>query len=521
MLAVVRDPSDLPDAQSLANVLRRLGPEIVTVKVAPGGLNVAVRSVTIAEQDTAPGPGELIAAVNVDPASRYFRELMGAAGRAGCAAVVIKDSLDELVDTDEVADFGVALLVLGPGVGWHRFVALATTASARGGNDDRWGGAPLGDLFSLAEATAAAVGGAIAIMDRQRRVLAYSSLEGQPTDQVRRDGILGRRVPDEYVAAHLDQRVWRTRRPQIVESPGALPRLAIAVTAGNEALGSIWAIIPEPTTTPAQESALGAAADIAALHLLKVASVSSVVTWRVRETEIRAELLGASGAAPPEHPSIVLAAAIRTDGSVTDALTEQVAGLLAVLTGHFPHSGCAIIDDTVYALLQAPTSQTLQDAKAIASKAVERCANAFGNDLRVAIGGPSELAYQAREQAEQTLSVLRHGGGPGVATFEQARTDIAIRHLHEVLADDPIHLPEVDRMLQHDRERGTTFARTVLTYLEHSGNIAGAATDLYVHPNTFRYRISRAQELFAIGLEKPDARLLTWLKLRIQREVDR
>ncbi|MFG2826233.1 hypothetical protein ACGFWI_01925 [Streptomyces sp. NPDC048434] len=53
------------------------------------------------------------------------------------------------------------------------------------------------ELFALANAVAAVIGGSVAIEDLDHRVLAYSSVPGQRIDELRRRGILDRRVPDE------------------------------------------------------------------------------------------------------------------------------------------------------------------------------------------------------------------------------------------------------------------------------------------------------------------------------------
>ena len=66
----------------------------------------------------------------------------------------------------------------------------------------------LGDLFALANAVASTVGGATAIVDSRQSIIAYSTVEGQPIDETRRNSILGLRVPsrpatdDEYRAVH-------------------------------------------------------------------------------------------------------------------------------------------------------------------------------------------------------------------------------------------------------------------------------------------------------------------------------
>ncbi|MDT0456954.1 hypothetical protein RM550_14615 [Streptomyces sp. DSM 41527] len=100
------------------------------------------------------------------------------------------------------------------------------------------------ELFALANAVAAVIGGSVAVEDLDHRVLAYSSLPGQRIDELRRRGILDRRVPDEPEQRRQYREVLGAsgvvRLP--VLAPGELPRAAAAVRAGDLPLGTIWAI---------------------------------------------------------------------------------------------------------------------------------------------------------------------------------------------------------------------------------------------------------------------------------------
>jgi len=69
-------------------------------------------------------------------------------------------------------------------------------------------------------------------------------------------------------------------------------------------------------------------------------------------------------------------------------------------------------------------------------------------------------------------------------------------------------------MLAHDADNGTPYAESVLAYLSANADVPAAAHVVAVHPNTFRYRLRRARELFELDLEDPDVRLVTWLQLR-------
>lgn len=70
-------------------------------------------------------------------------------------------------------------------------------------------------------------------------------------------------------------------------------------------------------------------------------------------------------------------------------------------------------------------------------------------------------------------------------------------------------------MREHDRARRTAYAASVLAWLDATGNVAEAAQRLTVHPNTLKYRLRRAHELFGLDLGRPDVRLSCWMQLRL------
>ena len=82
--------------------------------------------------------------------------------------------------------------------------------------------------------------------------------------------------------------------------------------------------------------------------------------------------------------------------------------------------------------------------------------------------------------------------------------------LDTTLPGDPLQA-----LLDHDRERNTTYGESLLAYLDGFGDTSSAAKLLNVHENTLRYRIRRLQELFSIDLSDPDTRLVIWLQLRL------
>ncbi|MGH7752555.1 MAG: PucR family transcriptional regulator, partial [Gemmatimonadales bacterium] len=220
-------------------------------------------------------PGGILLGIGLHPADPRTAAVVREAAETGFAVIVLKKMSQEMEPLADAADrAGIALLVVEDEVSWRQLDALlesavGTLAEAASSL------APLGvgDLFALANAIAAMVGGATTIENMQEQVLAYSTLPNQPIDEDRQRGILGRQVP--YLPENAGQyaAVFRAGGAVHIEGVGdAMDRLAIAVRAGKQPLGSIWVVDATGELDAEARQALERSADIAALHMLRARS---------------------------------------------------------------------------------------------------------------------------------------------------------------------------------------------------------------------------------------------------------
>ncbi len=72
-------------------------------------------------------------------------------------------------------------------------------------------------------------------------------------------------------------------------------------------------------------------------------------------------------------------------------------------------------------------------------------------------------------------------------------------------------LAPLERLSDRSRRQ---LPETLLAWLSHQGDITHAAEDLYVHPQTVRYRLRKLRELYGRALDDPDARFELELALR-------
>ncbi|WP_418960214.1 PucR family transcriptional regulator [Streptomyces tritici] len=389
------------------------------------------------------------------------------------------------------------------------------------------------ELFALADAIAAVIGGSVAIEDLDSRVLAYSTRPGQRIDELRRQGILGRRVPDQpRPQAERQQRQYRKvlAATGVVRLPGLaddeLPRAAVAIRAGDLPLGTIWAIEDRSPLAAAGEQALLEGALTAALHMLRRRSAAAL-ELHAREQALRA---GLDGTAPASDTAYRLGLTVGTplgligfapaggSGQEPVLLTRLGADLGRHWPAVRPSAAVATGPRAVYVLLpgEEPAS-----ARRLAEQALAATARPGTAPLRAAVGrsdtGLDELP-ELRAEIDDVLRVTTSApDAPAVAALRDVHAHVLLAHLAEALDRRPrLRHPGIEAMLEHDAAQRTHYAASVTAWLDAVGNIGEAARRLTVHQNTLKYRLRRARDLFGLDLDDPDTRLSCWLQLRIR-----
>jgi hypothetical protein len=419
----------------------------------------------------------------------------------------------------------LALPVAADEVPWRHLDALILSVlGARGVRGDSVTGS--GDeLFALANATAATVGGSVAIEDLDRRVLAYSSLPGQRMDELRRQGILDRRVP--AMERHLEQYgavLDATGVVRFTAEEVGTPRAAVAIRAGNQPLGTIWAIEAETGLDVPGEQALRDAGRLAALHLLRRKDATELGI-QAREGALRAALEGRMSAHDIEFRLGVRSGTnVALIGFSLGPSTGGAAGLVQLgvaMARYFAmfHADAAVAttSHTVYVLVSREGAGA---ATRLANGAVASLPTSVRTGLTVGVSDvssdPEELPALRRsvDDVLRAASTDRVGDGR-VAALADVRPQVLLMHVGDALNRAPeLRHPGADDMLAYDLDHRAEFSRSVLQWLESAGDVASAARSLGVHPNTLRYRLRRAEEIFGIPLGDPDTRLSVWIQIR-------
>jgi hypothetical protein len=483
---------------------------------------------------------------NSDDIARMLADL----GKQEAAGLVVRAPVPaEPGLRDAVTKSGVALLGLARGASWAQLTALLRSILAEGdvgvADSETLGGLPAGDLFALANAIAALLDAPITIEDRNSRVLAFSGRQDE-ADPSRVETILGRQVPERYSRMLAERGVfselYRSDRPVYVtpvapsvDDTFSLPRVAVAVRAGDEVLGSIWAAVHEPLSEE-RTDALCDAAKLVALHLLRVRAGADV------ERRLRADLLstaleGGAGAHEAlnrlgltDKPVVTLALAVvdppeDARSIAGDALRvseqQRLADAFAMhLSAVHPRAAAALIGDVVYGLLPVVREggDGEERGRAIATEFLDR----VGERIRAVVAvGPTArdvggLAH-ARQCADRVLRVLREQrDARRVARLADVHVETLMVDLRDLVAargDQPTG--SVARLIEYDAQHNTNLVQTLQAWLDAFGDVIAAAASMYVHPNTFRYRLRRLAEVGGLDLTDPEARFVAMMQLRI------
>lgn len=525
----------MSDRSTLRSLLENLGTDVVHVVAAPAGLDVEVSHPVIDDPED-PSPveaGDLLLAVGTPGASPNAPAVIERAGRDGAAAVLFRgvgEGAPQLCAAAEEAS--LAILNVVPEMAWSQLHTLVRTAVAASGSSspEAEAAGAIGDLFSLANAIAAMVGGPTTIEDPQSTVLAYSSLEN-PIDEARRETILGRRVPDEWLKRLHDdgvfRRLWARDEVVRIEYPDAVPelrpRLAVAVRAGGEVLGSIWVAEDDRPLDTNAEAALQEASRVAALHLLRARSGEDLQrSWRSNllramleghgASQLLAEALGADQRATVTVIGFRLPPAPVTDLAVQGRRACRLLDLYCESTRR--RGSSVAIGPVVYFLLvddRPPSAERLKDL-AEEMTAADRHMLPPGTVAGIGSSLPGfDSVPSSRGEADRVLAVLARSDGWGpVASIDGVRGHAVLMRLRELAAMEPDLLRGRIDLLSEQ------YVQTLEAYLDAFGDVGAAAARIDIHPNTFRYRMRRLADISGLILEDPVERLIAHLQLHLR-----
>lgn len=519
---------------NLSELLAAVGPAPLRTHLLLDGGRATVGDVVITDAACPMAPGQLVLAVGVDACTSAARDVLDQASRAGVAAVVFRSP-----GAREVTGLGgTSVLFAEDHIGWAQLLVLlrTLTSAAQDQLAETPERTPPSSMHGLADAIAVMVGGTVVLYDRAHRVIAYS-VRGHEIDDVRRDAILGKRTPEQWIKRFtVDRSAYQTyQNPDDVirvdKYPNLRTRLRIAIHAGGEILGEISVAEGRHPLGGEAEEALKRAAALAVPFMLRHRTAEDTdrnTRWRM----LRGLLAGDAGVESqatqaglaPEKGLAVVGFAVhadeRADATVREVFAERLVHLLSLQMASLdPAAGVVHTDGTYYAVVPTRT-------EAIHERLSGRLAPALAQlvrldiDARAAVGRRvASLARlpDSRRDVDDQLVVLERRGAPGqVGTRGSLWAELVVlpaeRAVEALDAELGGHL---HRLLVHDERNGTEFVKTLRVYLDQFGSISAAADELVLHPNTLRHRLARLTELSGIDLGQPAQRLVLSLQLRV------
>ncbi len=408
----------------------------------------------------------------------------------------------------------LTLITLADGVSWSLVLGLLQTAINEARRPEGSGVGSLDELFALAEHIEEMIDAPVTIEDAHSRVLAYSSRQAD-TDPARVSTIIGRRVPREvreHFRAHgVFRRLATSDEPFLVAGfagrPGTSwvrPRFVVPVRAGDTWLGSIWAV-RETAVTGEQLAGLRGAADVVALHLLRlraraelgrqlsVEQVRAALRGEASDLDLgpapwRVVALGGPAAGPTAEARrdlwITLA---RRHGWAAPLIADLVDDVLALATvgGEGPGS---------WPWWQSPAGPGGGTTSYLSAGPVVDTVGALPGSRRLAV---EQLALHPA----------------GTSTTEQLWPALTLHRAAASLEGLPDPLTP---LRTQDAAHGTAWLSTLRVLLAHWAEPRRSAALLGVHTNTVRYRLTQLRALLGehVDLDDPEVRLALSLRCR-------
>ncbi|MET8249018.1 helix-turn-helix domain-containing protein [Streptomyces sp. NPDC005202] len=520
------------DTVSLEQLLAQLGNGLLEVVSAPAGLDRRVRTAVIwdAANPVRIDRDDIVFAVGVSGNSPGLVQLIDTAAKAGASAVLLK-GLEQHAWARAVADRAdVAVLVAPPDLAWEYLHAQVRAAVATGHafRTDHEGTVSIGDLFALADAAAADLGGEVEIDDASMHVRAFSTRGGE-IDELRRASILRRFPPQSFMqwlrGSGSMGRIRESSRPVRLDPPGQRPRLVAAIRAGIEVLGYVWLVQGAQPFGPDAEAALMEVARIAAAQIVRTRAAENI-DRRLRAECLRGVLEGTGSAS-------LLAARLEVSGGErfrvlafrprdgwSDDRAERLSvhDLVALRAEMRDRRGAAVAaGDHVYALICDTPSR--EAGAPLAQEIVTLTGNQLGVRLVAGMSGlidSLDALPAARTQADRIVRLLVSTDEPDIASPDDLRPRAVLAEIRELAHERPQLLQgSIDVLRELDEKRNSNYIATLLAYFDAACDLTEAAKLLYVHRNTLRYRLRRIQQLSGLNLDDPVERLVAELQLRL------
>lgn len=505
----------------VSQLLNTLGSAVQIVSPGPTGVDAS--EVVLDDGMTTLASGQIVLGVR----ENAHDDLVDRAVNAGCAGVVLPTGMHPPGPAPEITT-----LQCGPGTSWTQLFVLMRTMLLSSHDEAAQDAVGPTSVHGLADAIATMMGASVVLYDRAHRVIAYS-VQGHEIDDVRRDAILGRRTPEQWVRRFtVDRTAYQTFDDpgQVVTVSGysdLRTRLRIAVLGGADVLGEISVAEGNSPLPDDAEQRLLHAANLAAPVMLwhrRVANVDELA-----RSHVMAAILRNGSVVAPEHPIsvtmtqaeklVVIGVRVNADSENSPASEIAEERIAHFLTLHMKSlaAGAQVIPQggIFFAVIPAerPTATVDSLLKIVLQqlRGMKVEANAA-----VSLAVPSvEQVPGERHRVEDLLSLNFAQSSAGlVLRPDREWASLVIAHAVRSVQTQSLACPPLKLLHAYDEDHTADLVATLRVYLDEFGSVSGAAATLFVHTNTMRHRLTRIEEIAGIDLTDPTTRLALDIALR-------
>lgn len=371
----------------------------------------------------------------------------------------------------------------------------------------------------------------VGVDDRKFRAIAYSS-HPSDIDSVRRDSILGRRAPLAVTEWLEELGVLSAERflriPDNTELE-MVARVCFPLRFHGHLFGFLWLVEGDDRFDDAELAVSERVAADLSEELYRLRQVERAE--REQEAEVVQQLvagssnqpLSASGiAAGAVYGVMVLGLRLSLDSSRPPSLdlrlTEAVARARRSLAARHQLASVGT-DRAVVLVAAASTSELDARAESLHAAAVREVADLHGVEPIVGVSEPVNTVPEfarAYEQAELALNLGRAVPtlGPLVKWEQLGPLGLVARLLGD--RDPAALLPAPIRQLAQDDD-GEILLTTLETYLDHAGDAAETAAELFLHRSSLYKRLRRIERMIGVDLRSGRDRLQLHLGLILWR----
>jgi hypothetical protein len=232
----------------------------------------------------------------------------------------------------------------------------------------------------------------------------------------------------------------------------------------------------------------------------------------VEENEIKAALAESGWAVSDRYFCLAIVP------SELDIMGKTLLSLADRLSAMMPGSCCLVHNSIIVCLCNL--SAIKADRKTLQARLLPKLRDSFLKTGMSAVFSDFKKLYSYYQQSLIALRLGEKGKkGAWYYDFSDHALDYMVENSKGELVAESLCPEGLLRLRQHDREQGTDYEHVLRVYLENNMNAVQTQRKLYMHRNTFYFKLNRLKEILDMNLEDFSVRLYLMLAFRLMNEA--